>query len=68
MGRGCRTLDEDDYEHAEVGAEDAEHSRPEGIPRLIDDNAATDSSGHFGREIILLCGRDGVRSKAGAEL
>jgi hypothetical protein len=48
MGRGCRTLDEDDYEHAEVGAEDAEHSRPEGIPRLIDDNAATDSSGHFG--------------------
>ena len=26
---------------------------PEGIPRLIDDNAATDSSGHFGRDVVL---------------
>jgi hypothetical protein len=26
---------------------------PEGIPRLTDDNAATDSSGQFGRDVVL---------------
>ena len=44
-------MDGDDYEHAEVGAEKAKQ-RAESVPKLADDDAATDGGRDFGRDVV----------------